>query len=130
MYNDIFFTNVRRLLDAKGMNRLELSRISGVANSYLATLSRGQANPSLRVMEAIANALETPLALLLESSDLSQEELNAIAGHKARKSLPPGFSWVTAILPDHKAFVVRKWAEEAQAELKKGKRRRRGVMSP
>jgi hypothetical protein len=36
----------------------------------------------------------------------------------AREQLPPGFERVTAILPEHQAFIVKKW--EVEAKRKQG----------
>lgn len=113
----IFFTNVLRILDEQGMTKNELSERSGVSISFLSDLTTGKANPSLKVMEAIASALETPLTLLLESTDLDKDTLAALAGGKAPSSLPAGYERVSAILPEHRAFVVRKWGEETRKKL-------------
>ena len=69
-------------------------------------------------MEDIAQALETPLPLLLESTDLDKEALDALAGGKAPRSLPPGFELVAAVLPEHQAFIVKKWGEAARKKLR------------
>ncbi|MBE3780532.1 helix-turn-helix domain-containing protein, partial [Vibrio parahaemolyticus] len=71
MYNYIFFTNVLKILDERHMTKSELAERSGVSISFLSDLTTGNANPSLKVLEAIASALETPLPLLLESTDLN-----------------------------------------------------------
>ena len=68
VYKYIFFTNVLRILDERGMTKNELSERSGVSISFLSDLTTGKANPSLKVMEAIANALETSLPPLLTST--------------------------------------------------------------
>lgn len=113
----IFFTNVLRILDEQGMTKNELSERSGVSISFLSDLTTGKANPSLKVMESIASALETPLPLLLESTDLDKDTLAALAGGKVPSSLPAGYERVSAILPEHRAFVVRKWGEETRKKL-------------
>ncbi|MBS7780628.1 transcriptional regulator KorA [Acidovorax sp. CCYZU-2555] len=33
----------------------------------------------------------------------------------ARSNIPPGYERVSAVLPQHQAFIVKKWAEDAQA---------------
>ena len=118
MYNYIFFTNVLRLLDERHMTKKELSDRSGVSISFLSDLTTGKANPSLKVMEDIAQALETPLPLLLESTDLDKEALDALAGGKEPRSLPPGFERVAAVLPEHQAFIVKKWGEATRKKLR------------
>jgi transcriptional regulator with XRE-family HTH domain len=101
------------------MTKSELSKRSGVSISFLSDLTTGKANPSLKVMEAIAKALETPLPFLLEMTDLDPAALDTLAGGKAPSSLPPGYERVSVILPEHRAFIVKKWAEEARKKLKK-----------
>jgi len=117
IHNNIFFTNVLRLLDELHMTKQELSERSGVSISFLSDLTTGKANPSLKVMEAIAKALETPLSLLLELTDLDEATLNALVGGKAVSSVPPGYQRVSVILPDYRAFIVKQWAEEARRKL-------------
>jgi len=113
----IFFTNVLRILDERGITKNELSERSGVSISFLSDLTSGKANPSLKVMEAIANALETPLPLLLESTDLDRHTLDALAGGKAPGGPPTGYEKVSAVLPEHLAFVVKKWSEGGRKKL-------------
>lgn len=60
MYDFIFFTNVLRILDERGMTKQELSKRSGVSISFLSDLTTGKANPSLKVMESLATALASP----------------------------------------------------------------------
>ncbi len=117
LYNYIFFTNVLRILDELHMSKLELSERSGVSISFLSDLTTGKANPSLKVMEAIARTLETPLPLLLETTDLDPATLELLAGGKVVSSVPAGYQRVSAILPDYRAFVVKQWAEDARKKL-------------
>lgn len=123
MYYLIFFTNVRRILDEQSITKNELAKRSGVSISFLSSLISGKANPSLKVMEAIAVALETPLSILLEAVDLEQSELDSLAGGKLFSSLPPGFEWVFAILPHHQGFLVRRWEKETKTKLRNRFRR-------
>lgn len=117
MYNIIFFTNILRILDEKGMTKSELAAKADMSVSFLSDLTTGKANPSLKIMESIGTALETPLPMLLESSDLDREALDAIAGGKMPQILPKGFVRICAVLPEAKAYVVRKWEEEAKKKM-------------
>jgi len=72
VHNQIFFTNILRLLDERGMTKNELAAKADISVSFLSDLTNGKANPSLKIMEAIAEALETPLPTLLESTDLDR----------------------------------------------------------
>jgi transcriptional regulator with XRE-family HTH domain len=118
LYNYIFFTNVLRLLDERHMTKKELSDRSGVSISFLSDLTTGKANPSLKVMEDIAQALEAPLPLLLECTDLDRDALDALAGGKAPRSLPSGYERVAVVLPEHQAFIVKKWGEITRQKLR------------
>lgn len=118
MYNYIFFTNVLRLLDELHMTKHELAERSGVSLSFLSDVTSGHGNPSLKVMEAVAKALEVPLPLLLEATDCDKATLDTLAGGKAASSVPPGYERVSAILPEQRAFIVRKWDEEARKKIR------------
>lgn len=122
MYNIIFFTNILRILDEKGMTKSELAAKADMSVSFLSDLTTGKANPSLKIMESIGAALETPLPMLLESSDLDREALDAMAGGKMPQSLPKGFVRICAVLPEAKAYVVRKWEEEAKKKMQEKSR--------
>lgn len=122
MYNIIFFTNVLRILDERGMTKSELAETAGMSLSFLSDLTNGKANPSLKILEQIASALESPLPMLLESSDLDREALDAIAGGKMPHSLPNGYVRICAVLPEAQAFIVRKWEEAAKQKLKNRQR--------
>lgn len=124
MYNQIFFTNVLRMLDEQGMTKNELSDRAGMSISFLSDLTNGKANPSLKIMESIADALETPLPALLEMTDLDKTTLDALAGGKAPRSLPDGFFRVSAILNEYQAFNVRQWDEANKKALAKRKAKR------
>lgn len=117
MYNQIFFTNVLRLLDERGMTKNELSDAAGMSVSFLSDLTNGKANPSLKIMESIAAALKTPLPMLLEVTDLDSDTLNVLAGGKYHSSLPAGLVRVNAILTEYQAFTVAQWDEANRKRL-------------
>jgi transcriptional regulator with XRE-family HTH domain len=124
VYNQIFFTNVLRLLDERDMTKTELSDLAGMSVSFLSDLTNAKANPSLKIMEAIASALDTPLPALLEMTDLDRDALDALAGGKAPNSLPEGLTRVTAILTEYQAFMVRQWDEANRKALSNPKPRK------
>ena len=116
VYNQIFFTNVLRLIDERGMTKDRLADLAGMSVSFLSDLTNGKANPSLKIMESIAKALDASLPALLEMTDLDRETLDALAGGKAPSSLPAGLVRVTAVLSEYQAFRVRQW-DEANRKL-------------
>ena len=118
MYNHIFFTNVLRILDEKGITKEQLSKISGVSMGFICDLTNGKSNPSLRIMGQIADALDTSLPALLEETDLDRQSLEALTGGKLR-GVEEGYERVSLILPSHQEFIARQWAKEAKEHLKK-----------
>jgi len=102
-----------RLTEKRGWTKEQLSEISGVSYSFISDITNGRGNPSLRTMEKLAIALETPLTILLESTDLETDSLGDTKG------LPDGFERVTLVLSNHHAFQAKKWAkEDAKKRLK------------
>ena len=75
MYIQIFETNILRLLEEHDMTKQELADKADISISFLSDLTHGKANPSLKIMQSIADAFEVPLPYLLESTELSFEEL-------------------------------------------------------
>ncbi len=125
MHNQIFFTNILRLLDEQGMTKNELAERAGMSVSFLSDLTNGKANPSLKIMESLALALGTPLAILLEATDLSVHDLEKLADGKALNSLPPGYERVTAVLTEYQAFQVRQWDRANSSQLAEKTRKRK-----
>lgn len=121
MYNQIFFTNVLRMMEEQGMTIIELAQQADMSQSFLSELTNGRANPSLKIMESLAHALGVPLPMLLEATDLPAECLDALAGGEAPRSLPSGYVRVCAILKEYQAFSVRQWDEANQKTLAKKK---------
>lgn len=119
MHNQIFFTNVLRLLDEQNMTKSELADQADISVSFLSDLTNGKANPSLKIMDAIAKALNASLPALLEMTDLDQETLDALAGGKALKSLPDGYVRVSAVLTEFQAFSVKQWDQENRKKISK-----------
>ncbi|MBR4736379.1 MAG: helix-turn-helix domain-containing protein [Rhodocyclaceae bacterium] len=108
MYSNIFLTNVMAALIAQRMSKKELSEKSGISHSFLSAMTTGKANPSLRVMEAVAQALEIPLPVLLEPNDMA-----VYTGHK----LPDGFERVSLVLTKSQAATARAWAEDVRQQM-------------
>lgn len=100
------------------MTKQELSHQAGVSISFLSDLTNGKANPSLRVMERIANALDVSLPELLESTDLDEHSLMLMADGKPAKSLPPGYVRISVIVSDQQAYQIRRWSESARQKLR------------
>ncbi len=120
IYNKIFFTNILRLLEEKQWTKEQLADASGVSSGFISGITNGHYNPSLRIMEQLADALDTPLPLLLETTDLDSKSLALLIGKKTT-GLSEGYKRVSAVLPEHQAYIVNKWAEEVRKQLNKPK---------
>lgn len=118
MYNAIFFTNVLRLLDERGMTKHELAQLTGVSISVLSEITNGKGNPTLKTLAAISEALQTPLPMLLESTDLDSKMLDDADGVHLPSSLPQGYCRACATLTLHQAFQIRKWHEINLAKIR------------
>lgn len=124
MYNLIFFTNVLRISDEVGLSKNELADRAGISVSFLSDLTNGKANPSLKIMEAIATALEMPLPPLLEMTDLDQATIRLLGMEQVTSMLPEGLVRSTAILTEYQAFMVKQWDQENRKALTRTDRRR------
>lgn len=61
-----FGKHVRAMRTAKGISQEELAFRAGVHRTYLGGIERGERNPSLKNIAAIAEALQVPLAELFD----------------------------------------------------------------
>lgn len=118
MYNLILTTNILRILREKKISKAELSERAGVSISFLNDLTHDNANPSLRIIEAIAKALETPLPLLFDNSDMSAAE-RTLLGESDSERLAKGFVWKGAVLTEFQAYQVAQWDRENREIIKK-----------
>lgn len=109
MYGLLFFTNVLRLLKERAITKYELADRAGISISFLSDLTNGKANPSLKIMEAIALALNEPLPALLETTDLDRQSISLLTADTPPSSLPSGYVRVSAILTEYQAFTVQQW---------------------
>jgi transcriptional regulator with XRE-family HTH domain len=123
MYNLTLITNILRILDEKGMTKSELAKKAGVSIAFFTDLTNDKANPSLRIIEAIAEALETPLPMLLDSSDMELADLEVLAKRKPGK-LPKGFVWKGGVLSEYEAYQVDQWDKKNRAFLTKEAKKR------
>ena len=62
---EVFGRNVRRARQERGMSLEALAHEVGLAYSYVGEIERGRRNPTLDVVERIAEALEADALILL-----------------------------------------------------------------
>ena len=60
-----FGLNVRHVREERGMSQDAFSDLSGLHRTYLSGIERGIRNPTLSVVQRIADALKVPAAILL-----------------------------------------------------------------
>ena len=119
MYYEIFMDNVLRLLEQRQMTKQALAQKAGMSISFLSDLTNGKANPSLKIMAAIASALEVELPILLQAPDTVPAVHEAHGRYQVERHLPQGLSQVSAVLTDYQAFSVRQWDEANRKALSK-----------
>lgn len=117
MYYEIFTGNVLRLLDEKQMTKQALSHKAGMSISFLSDLTNGKANPSLKIMAAIASALDVTLPALLQTPDAAPAVQQASGSYRVGRRLPSGLSHVAAVLTEYQAFHVRQWDQANRKTL-------------
>lgn len=70
--------------------------------------------------------LGQPQAAFIASLGLSKgavsQAVNRIWTAFVTKNIPSGYERVSAVLPEHRAYIVRKWAEDAASTKKEPKR--------
>ena len=116
-YHRIFFTNVVAIAAAKGMSHQELASKANLSAGALSSITRGQGNPTLETMASIASALEIPLTYLLDHHDLGADYYILSNEEKSKQSLPGNYECITVILPKYRAYLVKKWSDEAIKEM-------------
>lgn len=75
-----FGLNVKRARKAAGLSQEAFADMSGLARSYMSDVERGARNPTLRIVETIAMALEIAPEVLLSASfdpKLKEQATNA-----------------------------------------------------
>jgi transcriptional regulator with XRE-family HTH domain len=76
--------NVRRLRVLRGISSERLAADAGVDRSYTSRLERGVANPSVDVVEKIANVLGVPMAELFAVPEPNEERPEPLPGGRRR----------------------------------------------
>jgi len=126
LYNQIFLTNILRRIDELGISKNELRKRSGISSSFMTYLTQDQANPSLRVMEAIANALKTPLPELLELTSADRAVMAELMPDDSQIRPLDEFVHINVTLNEFQAHQARLWdaanKKKIKAKIKKPKK--------
>ena len=65
-----FPATLREARTEKGLSQEELADMAGLHRTYISQIERGVKSPSLRSLEQITDALETPLWVLLKRAEV------------------------------------------------------------
>ena len=116
VYKIILSSNIRRLMRENNISSVELSEKSGVSIAFFNALVNGRENPSLRIIAQIAQALNTPLPMLLDDTDMDIKTMESLAQQKLYE-FPDELVWQGGVLNKYQAFQVRQWSKENKKTL-------------
>jgi transcriptional regulator with XRE-family HTH domain len=68
-FSDAFAVVLQRHRQAKKLSRQVLAQKAGLHQTYIGMIERGLSNPTLDTANAIAEALEVPLAKLIDEAE-------------------------------------------------------------
>lgn len=75
----IFGRIIRRRREEKGMSQEKLGESTNLTRNYIGMVERGESNPTLLVLQSLAQALDTTMASLID-------ELESESGKAMKKS--------------------------------------------
>ncbi|MBM9519140.1 helix-turn-helix domain-containing protein [Desulforhopalus vacuolatus] len=106
MLNKIFSQNVSEILETKKISIRNLATMSSVSRGTISAILSGKANPSLNIVESIAEALDKdPVDLIRGKSNINND-------------IPSGYKIIKALLTDYQAYLVRGWDKKAKQKIK------------
>lgn len=115
-YSKIFCDNINWIREQRGLTRQELAILVGVSGALLTEITKGTANPTLKIMEVMAQGLALPLPLLLKNRDSEEWQFALSMMNTVQKKapvvphVPQGYELLEqVVLPQPKAEVVREW---------------------
>lgn len=113
--NDIttlFCTHVMRLISERKLTQSDIAAACGLSPSIMTEIAKGTANPKLTTMDAIAQALNVPLALLfLPESAFEWEIYKAVSSiPRDKPKIPKGYDHMKdVVLPKEKIEIIQEW---------------------
>lgn len=104
---------IRTLRTEKGYTLADLAAKTDVSTSLISQLERGGINPSISLLKAISDALDTPLAAILQEEGAFREEPSPIVSAKDRKTVTweggVSFGLLSKNLDVGFEFIVNEW---------------------
>ena len=74
----VFMKNLRQIRRARGLSQVELAEKVGCSQAMVSKIEKGQANPTLDMIEALAAALDTTPASVFGLPETQQRAINAL----------------------------------------------------
>lgn len=74
----VLMQNLRQIRRARGFSQVELAEMVGCSQGMISKIEKGQANPTLDIIEAIAGALKVSPAAVFGLPELQQRVIDAI----------------------------------------------------
>jgi len=108
--DEIFCANLRRLLDARAISQSALHRSSGVTQTALSAILRGQVSPKLSTVDQICRGLRiAPWKIMIPDFPpelLPNERIGRIVSHYARMA-EPGRAYIDRVAEQEANYVSR-----------------------
>ena len=99
----------------------ELAELATVSNPYLSQIERGLHEPSIRVIKAIANALDISTETLLAQVGLVGDEEAGLRVHGATEAAISADPYLTDGQREALLAVYRSYVAESRSSVKRGK---------
>jgi transcriptional regulator with XRE-family HTH domain len=121
MQLEAFGSFVRTQRQLAKLSLRELAELATVSNPYLSQIERGLHEPSIRVIKAIANALDISTETLLAQVGLVGDEEGGLRVHGATEAAISGDPYLTDGQREALLAVYRSYVAESRSTIKRAR---------
>jgi transcriptional regulator with XRE-family HTH domain len=121
MQLEAFGSFVRTQRQLAKLSLRELAELATVSNPYLSQIERGLHEPSIRVIKAIANALDISTETLLAQVGLVGDEEGGLRVHGATEAAISGDPYLTDGQREALLAVYRSYVAESRSSIKRAR---------
>jgi transcriptional regulator with XRE-family HTH domain len=118
---EAFGSFVRTQRQLAKLSLRELAELATVSNPYLSQIERGLHEPSIRVIKAIANALDISTETLLAQVGLVGDDETGLRVHGATEAAISADPYLTDGQREALLAVYRSYVAESRSTIKRGK---------
>lgn len=104
-YNKLLVTNIKKLLKETNTTYEQLSKTADVSLTTISLLLTNKYNPSVEILQKIADALDVPLFTLFLPETFPEEPIS----YQPKNDRNP---IVVVQLPPAKAYIARQWHKQ------------------